>query len=342
MTDAERAQLEPWAQKWIQIGLSTERLDLPRFSAAARDCYRYAGLEEPRAIIPVSSPLVLALAGPIAALAIEELRRNPGSAVGSAVRSAVRSAVDSAVGSAVDSIRRGDLRYVLANSWYQILGGQFWVGSGWSWWGSPSYVSFLQDVCGLELPGDIGDRARAYQATAESACWWWPHRDFVMVSDRPLNILRDDEGRLHSEAGPALDWGDGFAIYAWHGVQVPRKVIEAPDQLTAGDVQKEDNAEVRRIMIERMGRERFIAQAGAKIIHADSDGLGRPRRLLRIDRRDDSAMVFVEVTNSTPEPDGHHKVYQLRVPPSVTTCQQAVAWTFGIDVAAEYQPLVET
>jgi hypothetical protein len=50
---------------------------------------------------------------------------------------------------------------------------------------------------------------------------------------------------------------------------------------------------------------------------------------------------MVEVANSTPEPDGSRHRYWLRVPPRVRTCQEAVAWTFGVR-EAEYRPLVET
>jgi len=187
----------------------------------------------------------------------------------------------------------------------------------------------------------MGKRARAYQATAESACWWWPHRQFVMVSDRPQVIHRDERGRLHSESGPAIAWGDGFGVYAWHGVRVPLKVIEAPETLTMDKIAGEGNAEVRRVMIERVGRERYISEGGAQIIHRDLDGLGHHRRLLLVPRLGDTPMVMVEVLNSTPEPDGSVKTYHLRVPPTMRTCQEAVAWTFNAR-SNDYAPVVET
>lgn len=77
------------------------------------------------------------------------------------------------------------------------------------------------------------------------------------------------------------------------------------------------------------------------MLHRDTDGLGHPRRLLRIARKGDTPLVVVEVVNSTPEPDGSQKHYLLRVPPTMTDCQSAVAWTFGIE-AHEYAVAVET
>ncbi len=51
----------------------------------------------------------------------------------------------------------------------------------------------------------------------------------------------------------------------------------------------------------------------------------------RIDLANDEAVVMVEVLDSTPEPDGTHRTYWLRVPPSNRTAREGVAWTFGLD-----------
>jgi hypothetical protein len=82
-------------------------------------------------------------------------------------------------------------------------------------------------------------------------------------------LHRDEEGRLHCEDGPALGYPDKFSIWAWHGVRVPRHVIEAPDTITAQQIQAEENAEIRRVMVERMGWDRFVAESKTKVIHTD-------------------------------------------------------------------------
>jgi hypothetical protein len=51
---------------------------------------------------------------------------------------------------------------------------------------------------------------------------------------------------------------------------------------------------------------------------------------------------MVRVDNSTPEPDGSRKPYWLRVPPTVQSAREAVAWTFGVEHPEQYQPLRET
>jgi hypothetical protein len=55
----------------------------------------------------------------------------------------------------------------------------------------------------------------------------------------------------------------------------------------------------------------------------------------------DEPLVMVKVRNSTPEPDGAYKDYFLRVPPTMRTAREAVAWTFGLE-AEDYKPTQET
>ena len=99
---------------------------------------------------------------------------------------------------------------------------------------------------------------------------------------------------------------------------------------------EEANAEVRRVMIERLGNEKFLKLAGAKSIHQDRCG-----NLYRIELPGDEPLVAVEVVNSTPEPDGHFKRYFLRVPPNITRAKDAVAWTFAMK-PEDYLPMIET
>jgi hypothetical protein len=277
-----------------------------------------------------------------------------GDAVGDAVRGAVRGAVSGAADDAVDDAVRDDraIRQAVANvisrAWYLVIGGQFWVGM-WGWWGSPSFVSFFLDVCGLDLGADMNERAQAYADTASSACWWWPHRDFVMVCERPRVIGRDARGRLHREDGPACEFRDGWGVYAVHGVRVPGDIIESPQTLTVKRIEEESNAEIRRVMIERYGASRYLIDSGAKEIHRDERGI-----LYRKEIADDEPLVMVKVKNSTPEPDGSIKDYFLRVDPQIRplldarfgkeqkpTATNAIASTFGMR-GEEYVLEVET
>jgi hypothetical protein len=96
------------------------------------------------------------------------------------------------------------------------------------------------------------------------------------------------------------------------------------------------NAEVRRVMLERMGYERFLRDAGAKVLDRDTDA-GGPRQLLRVPLPDDEPLVCLAVFDPSTG-----RRYLLRVPPRIRTCHQAAAWIAGFDNPENYQPVVET
>ncbi len=170
----------------------------------------------------------------------------------------------------------------------------------------------------------------------ESSGWYWPFKGACILTERHSELRRDQQGRLHSENSAAVKYPDGWAVYAWHGVRVAEAVILRPESISVAGIQSEQNAEIRRVLLERYGFDRFITDSGALPIHADETGT-----LYRTALEGDEPLVVVRVKNSTPEPDGHSKHYTLRVPADITTARQAVAWTFGKTVDT-YRPSVET
>ncbi|WP_431926622.1 DUF6745 domain-containing protein [Nonomuraea jabiensis] len=171
---------------------------------------------------------------------------------------------------------------------------------------------------------------------AERTGWWWPFERLAIVTERPVELHLDDVGRLHRAVGPALSYSDGFALHAWHGMPVPADFGAAMRELTVERIREEENAELRRAMLEHFGLDRYLAESGAKPVHSDETGV-----LWRVDLSDDEPLVMVEVVNSTPEPDGTSRTYFLRVPPWVERARQGVAWTFGV-AEEDYRPERET
>lgn len=95
LTQQQQDMMPAWRDKWIAIGLSTERADRARFEAAIPVCYRAAKLEPPKRIVWTTSPMAVAMAAPLAARILKN-----GVAVGGAVGDAVGDAVRVAVGDA--------------------------------------------------------------------------------------------------------------------------------------------------------------------------------------------------------------------------------------------------
>ncbi|MFC5885704.1 hypothetical protein RMN57_35130 [Kitasatospora sp. CM 4170] len=176
----------------------------------------------------------------------------------------------------------------------------------------------------------------AIAGVARGAGWWWPYEGVALVSERPVALHRDEAGRLDRADGPALEFADGFALHAWRGMPVPAEFLAGLGEVTAERIRTEENAELRRVLLEHYGYERYLADSGAEPLHRDQTGV-----LWRIQLPDDEPVVMVEVVNSTAEPDGTFRTYWLRVPPSTRTARAGVAWTFGI-AEADYRPERET
>jgi hypothetical protein len=228
--------------------------------------------------------------------------------------------------------------------WSLFIGGQFWVG--W-WWGS-AYATFFLDVCGLRLLPELERAARANAEQSQSACWWWPHRDFVMVCERPRVIARDNGGRLHDETGPAIAW-EGYELHLIHGVRVSKTIVEQPQSITLADIDAEKNAEVRRIMVDRMGVEKFIRLSGMQPIDEDRDTAGQPRKLYR----HPDGRLTLRLVNSTEDAGNTRRVYWMDVHPECRpllsnggigepqkpTALNAVASSYGM-TGKEYAQLI--
>lgn len=122
----------------------------------------------------------------------------------------------------------------------------------------------------------------------------------------------------------------------WRGIPVSHKIVFHPETLSAEEILKERNAELRRVMIERLGYEKLLEIAHAVELDRDKDA-GGERRLLRIPLEGDEAVVCVSVQCPS---TGHRFI--LRVPPNMTSCRQAVAWTAGYDNPNDYAPAVES
>jgi hypothetical protein len=127
----------------------------------------------------------------------------------------------------------------------------------------------------------------------------------------------------------------GIAI-RWRGVRIDERIAFQPETLDVHEILAEPNAERRRVMMERFGLDRFMSEAQAQVLDEDRDAGGR-RRLLRIELPGDEPLLCVSVICPST-----HRQFMLRVPPTMTTCRQAVAWTAGFDEPDAYHPMIET
>jgi hypothetical protein len=184
---------------------------------------------------------------------------------------------------------------------------------------------------------------------------YWTDDTLYWVAKPKVHVERIGAGRqLHNETSAALE-SDVENLYFWHGVLVPAFVVVRPDWITIDHIRAEENAEVRRVMIERMGWDAFCGVAKMKLIHVDElhsnfpaipisatvdagqrlvtsyrSGEERAELLESAELRDfeDRPLRFVRLTDPSTG-----RQYTLRVKHDHTRCYEAVAWTFGVTEA---------
>lgn len=89
-----------------------------------------------------------------------------------------------------------------------------------------------------------------------------------IVIPPPVEINRRDIVP-HGEDRPAIRFEDGYSLFFWNGVNVPKKLIMTPELLTREDLIKETNAERRRCFMEKLGAKRFYEILGTDIQKVD-------------------------------------------------------------------------
>jgi hypothetical protein len=122
----------------------------------------------------------------------------------------------------------------------------------------------------------------------------------------------------------------------WQGVVIEERIVFQPETISVAEILAEQNAERRRVLIDRFGVSRFMTEANAEVIDTDEDR-GGPRRLLRLPLSDDEPLVTLHCFCPSTG-----RQYFLRVPPETASCHQAAAWIAGFDDPDQYQPLLET
>jgi hypothetical protein len=183
------------------------------------------------------------------------------------------------------------------------------------------------------------ERLEPLMRLAANAGWWWPFERACIITERPTRLLRDTVHRLHCAEGPALTYPDGWALYRWHGLLIPAWFIEEKQRITPDAIDAEANAELRRVMLEIFGFDRYIAARGASLI-AEDECLGLPRQLFEIDLKGEPVRVL-RVVNGTVEADGRQRQFHLGVPLECNTPHEAAAWSYGRPMT-EYREALRT
>jgi internalin A len=175
------------------------------------------------------------------------------------------------------------------------------------------YISSL----GLNLSQKAQEILRSQKLLFEHCGFIFPCEKTCVVCDRPRHLRFDSQNRLHAEGEPAIEFADGWKIYFDHGVRLPEKYGQLhPNKWQSQWLLAEENAEVRRVLIEGIGYDRIIQELEAKQIDSWQE-----YALLQIDNADVEPICLLKMTCPS---TGF--IHALRVPPNLTSAREAIGW----------------
>lgn len=330
LTEEHKAQLKPWTEKWIKNALNCDRMTADDKIACAghvAKMYESVGLQKPGLTLFVPSPFAACIIGGFAA-AISELGAKSKYSIQEMAEIVLKSNTESPRTDrwyrSTYNVKDLNKKLGLGKAGLEAIQNvhNMWNGgnqlSGWL-----GYVTFFRYIAKVDVDFT---KWHDYEQLGVLSGPRIMHNDFCIISDRPVKYLINAAQLPHCEDSPFVEWTDGTCLYSHNGVRVPSWIISNPELITPKNIDDEPDLETRRIMIDKFGKDKYVASSG-KIIHTDDYGT-----LYKKDVAGDVPVMMVKVVNSTAEPDGTYKDYWIRVDPDayggLKTAQAAVASTW--------------
>lgn len=146
----------------------------------------------------------------------------------------------------------------------EVLSGVAWgsMDAGWI-----SFYDYAREVLGLK---EETEELVGLTMCAKEVGWFIPYDEACFVSERSVEIHRDDQFQAHNPNGPAILYRDGFSVWCIDGVDVTEQIVMRPQTLTVAQIEAMDNLEVRAIAIRRFGPGKFFTEAGCVVLDMDS------------------------------------------------------------------------
>ncbi len=310
LTAAQEALLPSWHERWLRTGMSDAPTDREIATAAIGRAYATVGKRPPLIVFsesPVTSILGIWVWPSFVSITL-------GDSLGASLR---------------DSL--GASPHPIPTTYFWGQHDAYWI----------AFYLFCQEI-GVQYKPEAKEKLKIMADLAESCGWIYFYENVAFVSARPTvrTQAEDRNSRqvelLHCPDLPAMEFKDGWKIYAWHGTRMPADCYE--QSVTAQRILSEPNVEVRRALIERYdhfhGKGQFMEDCGATVIDAAQqrmlNGTVAENQLIQVDLADDPEGKMVALRLNDPSTE---RKYIVRVPPDMRRVTQALAWCANVPEA---------
>ena len=321
LTLEQEAELPQFRQRYLDIACGGYRANRAELHTAITLAYAEIGKPEPKLFI-FESPAACLIAIKIFEMgARDELKLgdNLGANLWANLRANLRANLgDNLWANLGDNL--GDNRYMWGS---QDL---FWI----------AHYRFAQKI-GCRFDERDARRLDIMERIATQCEWWWPFENIVIASERPMVVRRDERGRLHHDAGPAVEYADGYPLYVWHGTNIPTEWGVNRLTVNPSDILKHNNVEQRAAGLAFIGWARGI-KSGAiphKVIDRDPDPMHGSLIEIKLDGLPNPGrFLFAECPRNGDICEG--------VPANIQTVLEAQAWRVGLAPSEFSYPSVRT
>jgi hypothetical protein len=271
LTTEQEATFSKFREKWLSIGLSTDRIDYKAAIDATLLAYEKAGVKAPRFFMFPNGPneaLDFLAAAPFCELTesdfVELSSKSP-----LALTEAIRVIVE------INSEKIAKNKKIIWPGFY---------GQGEAGW--LSFHDFFSEHFNLS------ELSAGLRELAKHSGWVWMYEDIVIISQKPIRVTMNSNNVLHNEKQAAVEYADGTKVYSFNGVAIPENWVLERETMNPAEILQCPDTDKRAAGLALYGYNRLKGYLNYKIIEGDPTtdigalieikipGLTRPGRFL--------------------------------------------------------------
>ncbi|WP_375509848.1 DUF6745 domain-containing protein [uncultured Nostoc sp.] len=326
LTPEQEALIPVYRQKWRAIALSTEKINRKKAVKSINKAYALNDLAKPEIIFIDSPRTVISSSrfsvwieprGELDSYLLSQFRNQLGKSIWNLISANLFHTINIDQEILIDLY--SSIKYLTVDKRFKIDGYNTFEPKYWL------AYSCLFDFCISVLNCAYPARhLQAMQDVAEYCGLIFCSESLVVMCERPTKLSFDNQNRLHAEGEPAIEFTDGYSLYSYHGVTLPEKYGKIhPQQWQSQWLLTEENAELRRVLIQGIGYARICQELQA--IELD---FWKEYILLKIDNDVDEEPIYL--LKMTCPSTGF--IHALRVPPEMNSAREAIRWVnWGIE-----------
>lgn len=130
--------------------------------------------------------------------------------------------------------------------------------AGQQWIGWKAFYMFCNKI-GVKYKDEDQKLLELWFEESKNLHWWFPYKNYVLMSERPIRLTVNERGQLHNETEMAIEYKDGWGLYYLNGVCVPKELVTTDaEHLNINFFTKEKNADVKAEFVRKYGVERML------------------------------------------------------------------------------------